>query len=202
MKFTKIGILMAAAVSFCGSIPATAQEYPSRPLRAITTMSAGGLSDIFIRAVGQELQKRWGQPLIVENRPGGMHNIGARAYQDALPDGYTHLHHLFESVVSIRAFQEAAVRGRQLNPVTNSVRLFQLPAINAETNAWTIDDSVALSKANRQIATPATHTVASVQDRLKTENGADCVRVPFKGGAMQVESSLGGRSAIRNSRRR
>ena len=53
------------------SAHAQAQDYPNRPIRAITTTSAGGLSDIFMRALGEELRVRWAQPLIVENRPGG-----------------------------------------------------------------------------------------------------------------------------------
>ena len=52
--------------------PALAQDYPTRPIRALTTTSAGGISDIFMRALGDELLKRWHQPIVVENRPGGM----------------------------------------------------------------------------------------------------------------------------------
>ena len=67
--------------------------FPTRPIRVIATSSAGGTSDIFMRALGEELHKRLGQPLIVENRPGGAFNIGARACAEAAPDGYTYLHH-------------------------------------------------------------------------------------------------------------
>src|SRR5262249_22434216 len=69
--------------------PAQAQDYPRRPIKAVTTTSAGGISDIFMRALGDELLKRWGQPIVVENRPGGMQNVGARACTEAPPDGYT-----------------------------------------------------------------------------------------------------------------
>src|SRR5829696_5196912 len=68
---------------------ATAQEYPNKPIRVIAASSAGGLSDIFIRALGDELQKRWGQPLVIENRPGGTFNIATKACVEAPPDGYT-----------------------------------------------------------------------------------------------------------------
>ena len=59
------------------------------PIHVLTTSSAGGISDIFMRVLGEELHKSLGQPLIIENRPGGSGNIGARACQDAQPDGYT-----------------------------------------------------------------------------------------------------------------
>src|SRR2546428_8723198 len=69
--------------------PAVAQDYPTRPIKVFTTTSAGGISDVFMRALGDELHKRWGQAIVVENRPGGMQNVGARACTEAPPDGYT-----------------------------------------------------------------------------------------------------------------
>src|SRR5262249_51708741 len=69
--------------------PARAQDYPSRPVKAMVAVGAGGTGDIFMRVLGEELHRRWGQPVVVENRPGGASNIGARACADAPPDGYT-----------------------------------------------------------------------------------------------------------------
>jgi len=80
-------LLTVALMAVAGA--ALAQDYPTRPIRALTTTSAGGISDIFMRALGDELLKRWGQPIVVENRPGGMQNLGARACTEAPPDGYT-----------------------------------------------------------------------------------------------------------------
>ena len=68
---------------------ALAQDYPARPVRVIATSSAGGTSDIFMRALADELHKALGQPFVIENRPGGAFNIGARACAEAPPDGYT-----------------------------------------------------------------------------------------------------------------
>lgn len=61
---------MIAIVLWAAALPAGAQDYPTRPVRVIATSSAGGTSDIFMRALGEELHKRLGQPFIVENRPG------------------------------------------------------------------------------------------------------------------------------------
>ena len=84
-------ILISALAAAAFGLPsmATAQDYPTRPIKAVTTTSAGGISDVFMRALGDELHKRWGQPIIVENRPGGMQNVGARVCTEAAPDGYT-----------------------------------------------------------------------------------------------------------------
>src|SRR5215469_5204406 len=81
---TSLAVLAANAVA-----PVRAQEYPSRPLRVITANSAGGTSDIFVRALAEKLQVRLGQPVIVENRPGGAMIIAGRACADAANDGYT-----------------------------------------------------------------------------------------------------------------
>ena len=67
-------------------------RFPNKPVRVIASSSAGGISDIFIRIVGEELHKKWGQPLVVENRPGGQFNIGAKACADAAARRLHHLH--------------------------------------------------------------------------------------------------------------
>jgi tripartite-type tricarboxylate transporter receptor subunit TctC len=82
-----ISLLCAAALARPGV--AAAQDYPAKPIRVIASSAPGGISDIFIRTVGEELTRRWGQPIVIENRVGGGMNIGGRACAEALPDGYT-----------------------------------------------------------------------------------------------------------------
>src|SRR5215475_12736453 len=79
----------AVTIAVLACVPASAQDYPSRPIRVLTTTSAGGISDVFMRVLGEELRARLGQPIVVDNRPGGMQNVGARACTEAPPDGYT-----------------------------------------------------------------------------------------------------------------
>src|SRR5947209_17567732 len=76
------------AIATAAPAPANAQAWPNKPIRVITANSAGGTSDIFVRALGDELQKRLGQPIIVENRSGGGMNIAGRACSEAPNDGY------------------------------------------------------------------------------------------------------------------
>jgi tripartite-type tricarboxylate transporter receptor subunit TctC len=64
-------------------------SYPDRPITIIVTAAAGGVTDVAARAVGQELSKAWGQPVIVENRGGAAHILGAQSVAKADPDGYT-----------------------------------------------------------------------------------------------------------------
>ena len=81
--------LVAGLAALHTAPPAAAQDYPSRPVRIVFPLAAGGGGDVFTRALADELQKAWHQPVVVENRPGGGQNIGARACVEAAPDGYT-----------------------------------------------------------------------------------------------------------------
>src|SRR6187200_756976 len=71
------------------SSPAIAQEFPSRTIRIIVPFTAGGANDGVARGMADRLAKKWGQPVIVENRPGGATTIGTRAVIEAAPDGHT-----------------------------------------------------------------------------------------------------------------
>ena len=82
-------VTLSLAALMCDLPSAAAQVYPSRPIRVITVTSAGGTSDIFMRALADEMHKGLGQPIVIENRPGGAFNIGARACAEAAPDGTT-----------------------------------------------------------------------------------------------------------------
>src|SRR5262249_53777362 len=75
--------LLALALSPAALSPADAQDYPNRPIRVIVTTSPGGISDVFLRALGESLHQRLGQPIVVENRAGGNMIIGARACAEA-----------------------------------------------------------------------------------------------------------------------
>src|SRR5262245_47069525 len=78
-----------AAALLCVAAGSAAQDYPNKPIKVIATSSDVGPSDSFMRALGDELPKRLGQPSVIENRPGGAFNIGTRACAEAAPDGYT-----------------------------------------------------------------------------------------------------------------
>jgi tripartite-type tricarboxylate transporter receptor subunit TctC len=191
-------LLTVALMAVAGA--ALAQDYPTRPIRALTTTSAGGISDIFMRALGDELLKRWGQPIVVENRPGGMQNLGARACSEAPPDGYTICILNAEPI----AYNQFLLKNmpfdpeKGLQPVTNLYHLIQTLVVNSQLNVKTIDDLIALSKAKPGTLNYVTASVplALYMETLKKEKGADWVRVPFKGGGEAVNAVLSGSTPI------
>ena len=179
---------------------ARADEYPIRPIRVITTSSAGGLSDIFMRVLNDAMRDRLGQPLIIENKPGASGNIAGRICQDATPDGYTiciinadtmiYNQFLFKSI----PFDPE----KGLTPIINLFHLIQVLVVNAELGAKTVDDLVAVSKAKPATLNYLTASIPCVvyMDGLKRDKAADWIRVPFKGGGEAVTAILGGTTPI------
>jgi tripartite-type tricarboxylate transporter receptor subunit TctC len=194
MKILLIIALMAVTA------PAVAQDYPTRAIKALTTTSAGGISDVFMRALGDELLKRWGQPIVVENRPGGMQNVGARACTEAPPDGYTICILNAEPI----AYNQFLLKSmpfdpeKGLQPVTNLYHLIQTLVVNSQLSIKTIDELIALSRAKPGTLNYVTASVplALYMETLKRERGADWVRVPFKGGGEAVNAVLSGSTPI------
>ena len=195
-RATFVAGLLAAVAAW----PAAAQDYPSRPIKAITTTSAGGLSDLFMRALGEELHKRWGQPLIIENRPGGSMNVGTRVCTEAAPDGYTICITNADAVVYNQfLFKRLPFDPEtQLQPITNLFHLIHMLVVNADLNVRNVNELVALSKAKPgtlSYQAPGAPMVLYMET-LKREQGADWVRVPFKGGGEAVNAILSGSTPI------
>src|SRR5712691_4216423 len=194
--------ILISALTAALALPSTAgaQDYPTRTVKALTTTSAGGISDIFMRALGEELHKRWGQPIIVENRPGGMQNLGARACTEAAPDGYTVCILNAEPV----AYNQFLLKSmpfdpeKGLQPVTNLYHLIQTLVVNSSLKVKTVDELIALSKAKPGTLNYLTASVplALYMETLAKEKGADWVRVPFKGGGEAVNAVLSGSTPI------
>jgi len=180
--------------------PAFAQSYPAKPIRVITTSSAGGISDIFIRIVGEELHKRWGQPLVIENRAGGQFNIGARACADAAPDGYT----ICIMPTDVLQYNRFVFKNlsydlfKDLEPITVLFYLTQSLVVSSSLNVSTLEELAAYAKAHPKTLS---YTAAAVPHQLfiesfKQETGADIVRVPFKGGGEAVNGMLTGATQV------
>jgi len=193
-------LLLSTVLGLAALAPAAAQDWPTRPVKAITTTSAGGLSDIFMRALGEELRQKWGQPLIVENRPGGSMNTGTRACADAPPDGYTicitnadamlYNQFLFKSL----PFNPET----SLQPITNAFHLIHMLVVNSQLGVKNVDELCALSKAKAgtlSYLAPGAPMVLYMET-LKKEKGCDWVRVPFKGGGEAVNAIMSGSTPI------
>jgi tripartite-type tricarboxylate transporter receptor subunit TctC len=186
--------LLAALALLAAGTEALAQDYPTRPVRVITTSSAGGTSDIFMRALAEELHKRLGQPF--ENRPGGAFNIGARACAEAPPDGYTLCIIPGEPLVFNQfLFKNLAFDPENgFEPITQLFFITQALVVSAALNVKTLPELIALSKGKPGTLSYSTAAVplGVFIERLKQDTGADLVRVPFRGGGEAVTALLNG----------
>jgi len=195
-------VLFIATVIGSAAVPftAAAQNWPTRPIRALTTTSPGGISDVFMRALGEKLGERLGHPIVVENRPGGMQNVGARACQDSTPDGYTiciiNTDPMIYNQFLIKDMPFDPVHG--LAPITKLFDLIHVMVVNADLKVKTVDELIALSKERSGTLSYITPGVPMVlyMETLKKERGADWVRVPFKGGGEAVNAILSGSTPI------
>ncbi|KAG0937021.1 hypothetical protein G6F31_015656 [Rhizopus arrhizus] len=104
---------IAAALALGALQPAAAADFPARPITLVVPFPAGGTPDILARILSENLARRLGQPLIVENRAGAGGNIGAQAVARAAPDGYTLLMCAFGCTVAPSLYQPAPCRPRR-----------------------------------------------------------------------------------------
>jgi tripartite-type tricarboxylate transporter receptor subunit TctC len=179
---------------------AAAQEYPSRPVRIVFPLAAGGGGDVFTRALADELQKAWHQPVVVENRPGGGQNIGARACVEAAPDGYTICVLSSEPAVYNQFLFKTIPYDpeKDLQPIANLFFNTLAVVINGDTKVKTLSELIAMAKtqpgklAYSTFSFPATVFI----DRLNKSEGIDIVKVPYRGGGEVVNAVLGGTTPI------
>ncbi len=180
--------------------PALAQDYPARPIRALTATSAGGTSDVFMRVLGDEVRKRWGQPIVVENRPGGAMNVGGRACADAANDGYT-ICILPAETLAYNQFLFKQIPfdpEKDFAPVTNPFFTTQVLVVNAALNVHSLPELAVLSKAKPKTLsyTAASIPLIAFMDKWTEASGADIVKVPFRGGAEAVNNVMGGSTPV------
>jgi len=197
MKWLLAAVALGAALI---TTQALADNYPIRPVRVFTTSSAGGISDIFMRALNEKMQPYLGQPLIIENRPGGAGNIAARFCQEAPPDGYTICIINADTMIYNQFLYKQVPFDPEkgLIPIVNLFHLIQVLVVNSSLNVKTVDELVAASKSKPGTLNYLTASIPCVvyMDTLKKERGADWIRVPFKGGGEAVTAILSGTTPI------
>jgi len=194
--------LMAAAVvaMTMGAGQAFAEQYPARPIHVIVATSPGGVSDVLIRSLGEELRKKWGQPLVIENRPGGNFHIAAKACAQAAPDGYT-LCVLPAEPLTYNQFLFKNIGfdpDHDLSPITNLFFITQVMAINASLGVNDLSSLAALCKKKPKTlsySAPGLAQALFVENFNKNE-GCDMVRVPFRGGADALNGLLSGTTPV------
>jgi tripartite-type tricarboxylate transporter receptor subunit TctC len=196
---------VSIAALCCCAATVFAQSYPTKPIRLISPYAPGGGSDTLARVIGPKLTESWGQPVIVENRPGAAGSIGAEAAAKATPDGYTVLV-TPNAVLTINPHIYAKLRYdpiRDFAPITIATNSPYLLVVHPGVPAANVKELIAHARAKPgQLSYSSsgngssTHLAGVLFSQLA---GIQLLHVPYKGAAPAIVDLLGGQIQMRFS---
>src|SRR4051794_8501238 len=189
---------LALLACLCTAHPALAQIYPSRPITIVIGYTPGAVSDLAARTIADGLHQAWGQPVIVDNRPGSGGNIGAAFVARAPADGYTLMIGTDAQMASnVHLYRHAGFDSvKDFAPVAYAGVNIICLAVNAELPIKSIADVIAYAKQNPgklsygTSGTGSPHHLAG--ELLRQKTGIDIQHVPYRGGGAAVNDLLGG----------
>ena len=191
-----VALLAAAAFS------AHAQDYPSKPVRLIVPLAAGGIADNLARTLGQKISDLAKQPVIVDNRPGAASVIGTELAAKAPADGYTLLLGGPGALTVLPLLRKDLPfdAAKDFAPIINVVVFANLLVVHPSVPAKSLKELIALAKANPGKLSFASQGIASsghmVGEQFKQVAGIDIVHVPYKGAAPAVQDLVGGQVSM------
>jgi tripartite-type tricarboxylate transporter receptor subunit TctC len=189
--------LLLAGLLLCGN----AYAFPTKPVRMIVPFPPGGATDIIGRLLAGKMQEVWGQPVIVENRPGAGTVVGTDFVAKSAPDGHTLGVVVTAHVINPSLRQDMPYdTAKDLAAVSHVSVQHLVIAAHPSVEANNIAELIALAKKNpgkMSYATPGSGTAMHLSvELLKAQAGIDLVHVPYKGGAPAQQDVMGGRVPI------
>jgi len=180
---------------------ATAQTYPTRPVRFIIGYPPGGSADITARLLGQWLSERLGQPFVIESRPGASTNIATEAVVRAPPDGYTLLLVAPANAINATLYEKLNfIFIRDIAPVAGIIRFPNVMVVNPSVPAKTVPEFIAYAKANPgrlNMASSGNGSTIHVSGELfKMMTGVNMIHVPYRGGAPALTDMISGQVQV------
>jgi tripartite-type tricarboxylate transporter receptor subunit TctC len=158
-------VMLALLAGICHPAFSDAQSYPSRAITITVTAAAGGVTDVVARAIGQRLSESWGQQVVIENKGGGAHALGAASVAKAAPDGYALL--IAEAgtfVVNPTLYGKGKLpydEERDFAPITGLVRINQALVGHRSVPAANVSELIALARSRPGVLTYGTAGVGS-----------------------------------------
>ncbi len=189
-------IVLAAMLGWAVA-PASAQEFPSKPIRIVVPYSPGGTTDVLARMIGQRMSENLGQPFIIDNRPGAAEAIGAGLVAKSPPDGYT----VLIATMTTQAINPTLYprlsfdASKELTAIGRVADVPALVTVNPGVPAKTMAEFQAYLKKNpgRNYASPGNGTPNHLATELfKKAAGVQVVHIPYKGGAPAVQDLMSG----------
>jgi tripartite-type tricarboxylate transporter receptor subunit TctC len=190
--------MVLAALLCVAASPVLAQTWPEKPIRIVVGFAPGGFTDVLARLIGQKLQERLGQPVIVENKPGASGTIGADMVAKSRPDGYTLLlgHSNSNSVAPALYPKLPYDVVRDFTPIIRVATTPMLLTVNANVAAKDVQSFIALAKSKPGGLTFASSGSGSAQHlaaaRFMLATGIQMTHVPYKGSGQAIVDLLSG----------
>jgi tripartite-type tricarboxylate transporter receptor subunit TctC len=178
-----------------------AQSYPSRPVRIVVGFAPAGISDILARLIGQWLSERFGQPFVIENRPGAGGNIGTEAVMRAPADGYTLLLVGAWNAINATLYDKLNFNFiRDIAPVAGIIRVPQVMEVNPSLPVKTVPEFIAYAKANWDKINFGSGGIGSPShvsgELFKMMTGVNMQHVAYRGGGPSLTGLLGGQVQV------
>lgn len=190
-------LLLGGAALAAGAVRAQAQDYPSRPIRIIVPLAAGGMADILARTIAAKITESTGATVVVENRTGGSGVIGADAVAKSPPDGYTLLMGLHATqAILVHLTKLPYDPAKDFAPVIHVATVPNVLLVHNSVPATSLSELIAHAKAN-----PAKLTFASqgngstghmIGEQFKVSAGIELTHVPYRGAAPASQDLVAG----------
>ena len=198
-------VLMATLASTptnAQTVNALAATYPARPIRIVVPFPPGGSTDILARAIGLELTKAWGQPVIIDNVSGAGGSLGADKVAKAMPDGYTLLMgHIGTLAVNPSLYPALPYDPiKSFAPVAWVARVPNVLVVHPSVKAHSVKEFVALAKANPgklNYGSGGNGSAANLAtEYFKVQTGAPLVHIPYRGTVPAITDLMGGQIQV------
>jgi tripartite-type tricarboxylate transporter receptor subunit TctC len=190
-------IAISLAILLSCTAAAHAQDYPSRPLKLIVPYPAGGTTDILPRIMQEWLSRKWGQPVVIDNRSGAAGNLGAEAAFKAEPDGYTILVTAPSPMtVNQSLYPKLNFEPSEFVPVSILATIPTGLIVSPRVPANTVAEFIAYARANPgkiNVATQGTGTTSHLTSEwFQMVTGTKFVSVPYRGSALALPAMIAG----------
>lgn len=194
---TRIALAIGLTAMASSTFAQAATNYPARPIKIVVPFAPGGTTDMLARLVGQRLTQSWGQPVVIENKPGAGATLGADMVAKSAPDGYTLLMGAAHHTIAQQVYAKIPYHfDRDFAPITMVAMVPNMVVVNSEVPAKNIAEFIALAKTQpgklnygSAGAGTAHHLIGEM---FKLRAGVDLVHVPYKGSAPAVADLLSG----------
>jgi len=192
-------VMCAAFVALATA--ATAQNYPSGPVKLIVPLPGGGVTDVMARIVGQRLQEMWGQSVVIENRPGGNTGVGAQAVERSPADGFTLLVAPDSTFTANSALSSKLIYDPDnFTPISVLCRGTPVLIVNPALPVKNVAELVAYAKANPGKLSYGSFGIGTYahlsMEELKQRTGIEIQHVPYRGAAPGLNGLLGNEVSV------